>query len=532
MLGNITSIDLGSHSVKALKVKRGFKNFKILQFEEEKIQPWSSQEEFLEALEKSLSGLNSRINFKDSRIILTMPTDRVLLRKFEFPFGDISKIAEVLPFEAEENIPYSMDTIAMDFQSVPGSSKESRTILFAGANKELVHSIAAIFNNMGFSPDFFGLESNSILCCYNNLNPEDSKSKILQIDLGHKKTVVNIAESSSILATRAIPIGMESIVTEIARVLKIEKEESERIAKNLDLDLSDFDSNLKNTFYRKEELGKNKLKKIFNIYKDTIQEILSEVVMTLKANSIDEIKRVVLSGGGSGIKGLTAMAEDFLGVPATFMPFPQEEIWQSDLIKYTIAYGTIIDYLYNKKNSINFIKGEFASDVSGTTWKIYYLPGLFIAMTLVLGIANAIYSYYSDSINEKKYKSIIEQRYKRYFKTRVVPENPIKKARELLRKEEKDLKILNDLVGKREKFMETLGTITQSLPQENFVFELMLIDFDKRSITISGKTDNIKNIESLKANLIASKKFESVTLESQNVSSNIIKFKIFIKKEI
>jgi len=531
LLGKIVSIDLGSNSVKVIKIHKGFKSFKILQLEEERMPSCSTDDEYLSELNNVLRILDNKVDFKDSKIILSMPSDRVLIRNFVFPFNDISKISEVISFEAEENIPYSLDSISMDFQSVPDNSEDSRTVLFAAAKKDFVHAIVSIFNDMGYSPVFFGMESNSILACYNNLCPELNDT-LLFVDIGHNKTVINISNKGKLISTRSIQTGIGAVCQEISNTLKISNDESMKIITDAGIDVSNFESNLESTYYNNDNITKRDLKKIFNIFSEKMQSILSEINLTIKANSIESVSKIILSGGGTNIRGIDRISNEFLGIATMYMPFPDTGEIYGNLIGYTVSYGTVIDYLYNKKNNINFIKGEFTSDISGKNLKIYYLPGFFVILSILIFLINMGFSYYTDSLSSKEYGKIIEKRYKRYFKTKNIPENPVKKARELLQKEEKELKVLTDLVGEREKFIETLGLITSNIPKESSVLELQKINFNEKSIAINGNTDSVKNLESWKRNLISTKKFETVTLETKNISSNIIKFTILIKKEL
>jgi len=530
LLSKIISIDLGSSSIKALQVQEGLKNFKILQFEEIEMS-LSSESEYTARLIAALKTLETRMNFKGSKILLTMPTDKAIIRNFVFPFSDLNKISEVISFEVEENIPYPLDRISMDFQSVPGSSNDSRTVLLAAVEKNRIHEINNIFNDMGYNINFLGLESNSILGSYNNLTPDLNETTV-QLDIGHRKTVINITDKGMIFTTRAVSTGISAITRGISEILKISENDAVLVLKKIDLDITDFEKNLESEYYQNDNISKKDLKKIYTLCLTTFQSILSDLNITLKSNNMETVSKVILCGGGAGIRGLDRLVTDILGISSIYMPFPSDEFIHEKLIKFTVCYGTVIDYLYNKKNNLNFIKGEFLPDISGKSWKIYYLPGFFIACSIFIFLITLGYDSYVNSVSSREIDRLMEKKYKRYFRTTALPGNPLKKARELLLKEEKELALLTGIVGKREKVIETIGLITFKTNFESSMFELTRFDFDEKNIIINGNTDNIKVIEELKNNLINSKKFETVTLDTKNISSSFLKFTLTIRKEL
>ena len=106
MFDNIISIDIGASSVKLIKARRNIRNFEIITALIEDINQDEAMTDYAAALRTSLAALTVKENPAESNVIITVSSDLVFFRNISFPFSDMNKIREAIPFEAEENIPY------------------------------------------------------------------------------------------------------------------------------------------------------------------------------------------------------------------------------------------------------------------------------------------------------------------------------------------------------------------------------------------------------------------------------------------
>ncbi len=534
MFDNIASIDIGTSSIKLIKAKRGFKKFEIISTVIEIIDLDLLITDYKSAVEKALHNIIEKENLSEFKIVTSISTDRILLRNITFPFNDITKITNAIPFEAEECIPYPIDMVTIDFQTLPLEETESRSVILAAINKDYLKDIIDIFNQSGLHPVFSGIESNSMLRCYEYFNSVNDET-ILQIDIGSSKTVVNIVKDSSLLYTRGISSGIGILIEKVSGILNISLNDAQKVLESLDLDLASIESNTRIDNFKNLNISKPKLKLIFNEANDLISNIIDEITFTLKASGeytdYSRFSRIIITGGGSNMKGVSRIIGDKSGLPVVFMPFlngyPDADIRS----RFSVCLGNLLVYMNNSSTSINFLKGDFTPDTGPGSLKKFYLPLFFLSLTVIFLIINFSSTVYFVVKNNNYTEKIIEQKFKSYFNSQSIPKDPLKEAANILANEKKELLVLKELLGEQSLFLPALNLIIKNFSGAEG-FDIKKINYDGKSMVLEGETKKSGDLEDLKKNLLNSGEFESVSINIRDTSSSRSLFTITIKQKI
>lgn len=534
MFDNIASIDIGTSSVKLIKAKRGFKKFEIISTALELIDLDLFDNDYKSAVESALHNILEKEDLSDYKIVTSLPADRILLRNLTFPFSDITKITNAIPFEAEESIPYAIDMVEFDFQTIPSADTESKSVILAAVNKDYLKSNIEIFTKSGLNPVYSGIESNSILRCYEYFNSVNDES-ILQIDLGNIKTVVNIVKDSALFYTRSVSSGIGYLIEKVSKILDISLNEAQRIIELLDIDLSSFDSNLKSNNFKNLNISKPKLKLIFQEANELILNIMDEVTFTIKASGdykdYSGFSRIIITGGGSNIKGISKIIGDASTLPVVFMPFlngyPDADIRS----RFSVCLGNLLVYMNNRSSSINFLKDDFTPDAGPGYLKKFYLPLFFASLTIFFLVINFSSTIFFVVKSNNYTENIMQQKFKKYFNIQTVPKDPIREANNLLSNEKKELSVLKEMLGDISPFLPTLDLIVKNFSGAEG-FDIKKINYDGKNVVIDGETKKSADLEDLKKNLLNSGKFESVTINIRDTSSSRSLFSISIKQKI
>ena len=96
LFDNIASIDIGTSSIKMIKVRRGLKKFELISSAIEDINPEIRDDDYAGAVEDTLHRIFEREDMSGYKIVTSMPADQVLLRNITFPFNDINKITSAI----------------------------------------------------------------------------------------------------------------------------------------------------------------------------------------------------------------------------------------------------------------------------------------------------------------------------------------------------------------------------------------------------------------------------------------------------
>ncbi len=534
MFDNIASIDIGTSSIKLIKVKRGFKKFEMISTAIEFIDTDMYSKDYISAVESALHNIFEKEDLSDFKIVTSLPVDRLLLRNIRFPFNDIKKIREVLPYEAEESIPYPVDMVSIDFQTITDDDSGSRSVIFAAVNNDFLRNIIDIFNKFGLHPVYAGIESNSLLKCYEYFNSVNDET-IIQIDLGNRKTVVNVVKNNRLMYTRAVSSGMGKLVEKISDILNIPLSSAQKIMESLDLDISSYELNLKSDNYKNLSISKQKLKSIYLEANDLISVILNEIAFTIKASGeysdYSNFGRIIITGGGANIKGVSKIIQDTSGIPVVFMPFLNGYLDVNIRSRFSVCLGNLLVYMNNLSSSINFLKGDFIPDSGNNIIKKYYLAIFFASLSaffLLINILNMVFFV----IKSNNYTdSILQQKYKKYFNTQTVSKDPVKDATSILLKEKKELSVLKEMLGEETLFLPLLNLVIKNFSGAEG-FDIKKINYDGKSMVIDGETRKTSDLEEFKKSLLNSGEFESITINIRDTSNSRSLFTMSIKQKI
>jgi len=303
----------------------------------------------------------------------------------------------------------------------------------------------------------------------------------------------------------------------------------------MELDLSSYDIFINNESVKRTGIAKTKLKKIHEYACSVIYTIVEEISMTLKAgssfNDYLEFSRIIITGGGSNIRGISKILSEETGLPVVFMPFlngyPDTDIKS----RFSVSLGNLLVFMNHKKDSINFLQGEYTDNNSGSSSNKFLLPASFFILTIAVFIINLLITFVQVTRSQSYTDDILIQKYKRYFGSQTVPADPVREASLLVQKEQKELNVLKDLIGNEEPFIATLNLITTNF-QGAEGFDIKKLSFDGKSISIEGDTAKSADLENFKKNLLDSGEFESVSLNIRDTSKSRSLFTITIKKKL
>ncbi|MBN2038537.1 MAG: pilus assembly protein PilM [Spirochaetes bacterium] len=527
MFENIAAIDIGTSSIKIVTVKTGMANFQVKGFIYEDIDADSSPE----SIKSILGRLISENDLKDYKILTSLPMQKTIIRNLSFPFSDREKIAEALPFEAEEILPFDLQDMVIDFQVVGSRQHTSGNVLMAAALKKDIQNEISFYNETGLNPYIMNMEAHSVFECYRYFNKVADEA-VLQIDIGYSKTILNIINNNSLLFTRSIPIGMKKIFASISKESKESVDDIIKIFRDFELDLNSFDNNLQKDYQKQFKIKKTALKSIYNAAVDQVSELIEQITISKMAFSDEHpetaFSRVIISGGGSNITGIGTLISRELELPVISLPFLEEYTETKVRNQLATVFGLVLSYLNRKNPAISFLQNEFLPEASGFSFKQLYVGGFFILLTLLVLFTNLTTTSYLKSESNEQYNEILNKKFQKYFRVSGTIEDPVAEASRLLKEEKKEFESIDSLIHSNARIMDTLNDMLSLFPEDES-FELRNFVLNESIIRLDGSIGSSINIDTFKNKLIESKKFENVTLNTNIKKGNEVRFSMTIK---
>jgi type IV pilus assembly protein PilM len=525
----IAAIDAGTHSVKVVIVRTGFRDFQLKSFNYEDIDQDREDRKaaVIDAIQKTLAE-----ELKTGpKIITNLPMEMGIIRNISFPFSDVEKIADAIPYEAEENIPFKLEDLALDFQSLKSKKENEGRILLAATHKNNLHNFIELLNQGGVKPFKMGLEANALFECYRYFNKIENEA-VIQIDIGNVKSIVNFIENNNLLYTRAIMIGVSGIVKEMAKILKVKYAEAARLFYNLNLDLTSYENNVQREYYKSLDMTRQQLKKIHAAATTVAEELARQIILTVKAVNVEcgtiAFSRALISGGGSNIMGIGSHISQDIDIPVDVLPFLDEYKERNIRTQFPIAFGTILAYINNPRSTINLLKGEFIPDIASETKSIYYLSAGFGILAVIILVINFIISGIMSFRSTSQYNKLMAEQFKRYFHTSSISSDPIADATSIYKKEKKELEGITKLMPRSVSLLDLLKDVLSNFPKEsNFILTNLV--YNENILMIDGTAASSGSIDNFKESLLKTKKFESVILNIRYSRQNEVRFSMTIK---
>ncbi len=169
------------------------------------------------------------------------------------------------------------------------------------ADKEYVKQIVSIFKKAGIEVDGFtpiSLAERNVMLDVNEMN-----DNVMLLDIGAGNTDIGVFEGNGFVYTNTIPLGGDSITSDIALVLNIEEEEADKLKKQYGLAMKSYidnDNEIMLNTYKGDSKGKViKSSELIEIIEARIEEIFSLVNKDVVSQGIKQrINNVVLTGQG------------------------------------------------------------------------------------------------------------------------------------------------------------------------------------------------------------------------------------------
>src|SRR3990167_7613997 len=153
---DIVGLDIGSHSIKLVRLKKGKKGFELLNFGIIPIPPETIVDGLIEKPEivtNAIKNIFKTERIKTKEVVTAISGESVVIKKINVPKMTEDELAESIRVEAEQYIPFDIEEVNLDFQIIKetgakeaekeetgeeGAPKANMDVLLVAARKELV----------------------------------------------------------------------------------------------------------------------------------------------------------------------------------------------------------------------------------------------------------------------------------------------------------------------------------------------------------------------------------------------------------
>ena len=256
--------------------------------EGEVMDPMAVTETIRDLLEES--GVDGR------NVVAAVGGHDVIVKRIEMDRMEDAEAREVIRWEAEQHVPFDIESVELDFQVLdPAGGDPRMQVLLVAAKRELVESHAGLLEAAGASPRIIDAEAFALYNAFELNHPEALDGYVALVNVGHEVSNVNILENGIPALTRDVPFGTRKLREEVQRQRNLSSEEAEAFVQ-----------------------GENSMEDLDNFVRNSAEELAVGVeraaafLMTEYAGA--SLGSVYLSGGGARIPGMADAVGERMGV--------------------------------------------------------------------------------------------------------------------------------------------------------------------------------------------------------------------------
>lgn len=447
----VWGIDLGQCALKAIRLQVTDGTLKATAFdyiEHPKIlsQPDADPDQLTrEALQQFLS----RNTIKGDMVVISIPGQSGLARFVKLPPVEEKKIADIVRFEAKQQIPFPLEEVVWDFQKLgsgevtDGLALETEIGLFA-IKRDMVNRALTQFKDVNVEVHIVQMTPLA-LCNYvafdllgkdvdgaEGQDESGAKQCVVALDIGTDNSNLVITDGGRIIWQRAIPMGGNHFTRALTKDMKL-------------------------TFAKAEHLKRNAakspdLKKILGSLRTLLNDFVTEVQRSLgyftNTHRDAEIQYMVGLGNAFRLPGLQKYLQEKLQLEVrkvtSFERVAGEDVvaaptFADNVMSFAAAYGLALQGLKKTRLQTNLLPYEVRVEriVRGKKpWAVAAAAALLIAATAMTYFQSVAFS----AVNNKEIKdaiSRIEQEKKAadaFVATRNQIKEQIKQSEEVIRR--------------------------------------------------------------------------------------------------
>jgi type IV pilus assembly protein PilM len=252
----------------------------------------------------------SRAGLKGSSCAIAVCGRELIIKKVQIPEVPAKEVGDVVQLEAEHHVPFAIDEVFLDYQSI-GQHNGVLDLILVAVKKSKVLEYAAVVEEAGLSPTIVDVDSFALGNQFELNYPNDRGETVALIDIGASIMKTNVVRAGSTIFARDIPFGGNNYTQAIAQQLKIPFEQAEAAKLGRDVGV-------------RWETVVPALEAVSRELSLEVQRTFDYFASTAES---ERIGKIVLAGGCAQLPGLSDYLSSNWGIPVELTkPFQRIQI--------------------------------------------------------------------------------------------------------------------------------------------------------------------------------------------------------------
>src|SRR6056297_294919 len=286
----LIGLDIGSRAIKAAEVVETKNGWELKKFGSIDIEPGAIEEGVIknpDVLSNAINQLFDLYSFRKKTVAISIGGYSVIVKNINIQKMPEEQLADSLNFEAEQYIPFDINDVNIDFQLLGDNEQNPNqmSVLLVAAKKDMINDYINLIDSANLNLCIIDIDAFALQNIY-EANYGVQSENVALIDIGGSKTSVNILKGNTSVFLRDVSLGCNQINERIASIANCSMEEADTIRRQ---DAPD-------------RISPENLKQVLSsVVNDWCDEIVRALDFFKSTNPDEEMKQIVLSGGGANI---------------------------------------------------------------------------------------------------------------------------------------------------------------------------------------------------------------------------------------
>lgn len=313
---DVVGLDIGTSSIKLVRLKKGKKGYSLLNFGIMPLPPETIVDGVIEKPEVVINAIKNLFKMekiKTKEVVTAIAGQEIVIKKINVPKMTEDELAESIRAEAEQYLPFDIDEVNVDFQiikEITAEKKEAETeeegapkinmdVLLVAVRKEQIEARNKPIIDAGLRPVILDLDVFAVENSY-EFNYGIAQGEVLAlINMGATFANVNILVDGITEFTKDIAGGGNRINHELQKSFNVDHETAEKLKMGAGL----------NGVSEKDVA--NTIASVLGEISHEINKMFHDFIKSTGKN----INRVVLGGGCARISGIEKILTENFDIP-------------------------------------------------------------------------------------------------------------------------------------------------------------------------------------------------------------------------
>lgn len=376
-------LDIGTSAIRLAELsptKEGYQLSKFFQ-KETVLEPGTGDEERLQAQLTALNELLKESKSRRRKAVIAVPGQSVFTRNRPLPPVPEHKVSQIVRYEIQQQIPFSLDQIALDYEVLDRNEAGGYEVMMTAIKVDVVEKQLELLKRAKCSVEIVDV---SPIAAYNWIEHTgefgDDDQCVALIDLGATTTDIVVRKDGQFKFTRSLHTGGNDITQAIAREFNMSYLDAERLKRERGFAPTGDP--------KRDGKGGEVIGRVLN---RLVGEINRSLAYFRSQPGGGAVQRVILVGGGACLRNIVPYLQRMLNVEvriaqplAGLAVSPSAQAASEHPERSCVALGLALRTVEEPKVSINLIPPRVRAVARQKEQLIYWVLTM-VALVLILG---------------------------------------------------------------------------------------------------------------------------------------------------